>query len=349
MAIKWTNLGGAGLRSWLLRCIGIAITAQTLIAASASNAQAPYPNRPITLIAPYSAGGDADVAARSFAAAAQRVLGQTVVVINKVGASGVIGSSQVIAAPPDGYTLLLARTGSQAILPAIMPTNTKYKWDDYTFIGTLELNPYGCTVNAKSPYNTFEDLANALRSKGKTMNFGTAGSLTTNDMGPRQLFKLLKLTEQQTPTQVPYKGSGEASMSLLAGETDFACGSLGSFFSLIKAGRLRALVATTVERIPSLPDVPTARELGYGEMEAIVGWSALYGPPKMANDVRDKLAAALKIVSADPAWLAATAQTGSLPYVRSPDETREFAKNQYTLYRALGELLNLIDSKTLAQ
>ena len=348
MAFKLTHRGGAALRRRLLRCLGVAITAPALIAANAAIAQAPYPNRPITLIAPYSAGGDADVAARNFAATAQRVLGQTVVVINKTGASGVIGSSQVIAAPPDGYTLLLARTGSQAILPAIMPTNTKYKWDDYTFIGTLELNPYGCTVNAKSPYNTFEDLANALRTKGKTMNFGTAGSLTTNDMGPRQLFRLLKLTEQ-TPTQVPYKGSGEASMSLLSGETDFACGSLGSFLSLVKAGRLRALVATTAERIPSLPDVPTARELGYGEMEAIVGWSAVYGPPKMANDVRDKLAAALKMVAADPAWLAATAQTGSLPFVRSPDETREFAKSQYTLYKTLGELLNLIDSKTLLQ
>lgn len=348
MAIKLTLLAGTGHQSRLLHYLSVAITAATLVAGNAAIAQAPYPNRSITVIAPYSAGGDADVAARNFAATAQRVLGQTVVVINKTGASGVIGSSQVIAAPPDGYTLLLARTGSQAILPAIMPTNTKYKWDDYTFIGTLELNPYGCTVNAKSPYNTFEDLANALRTKGKTMNFGTAGSLTTNDMGPRQLFRLLKLTEQ-TPTQVPYKGSGEASMSLLSGETDFACGSLGSFLSLIKAGRLRALVATTAERIPSLPDVPTARELGYGEMEAIVGWSAVYGPPKMANDVRDKLAAALKMVAADPAWLAATAQTGSLPFVRSPDETREFAKSQYTLYKTLGELLNLIDSKTLLQ
>jgi tripartite-type tricarboxylate transporter receptor subunit TctC len=180
------------------------------------------------------------------------------------------------------------------------------------------------------------------------MNFGTAGSLTTNDMGPRQLFRLLKLTDQ-TPAQIPYKGSGEASMSLLGGETDFACGSLGSFISLIKAGRLRALMTTTAERMPSLPDVPTARELGFAEMESIVGWSALYGPPKMPADIRDKLAATLKTIASDPAWIAATAQTGSLPYVRSPDETRDFAKGQYTLYRTLGELLNLIDSKALSQ
>lgn len=330
--------------SRLVRRIAIAASAVAALLAGSTTLAQPYPNRPITLIAPYSAGGDADLAARNFAAAATRVLGQSVVVLNKTGASGVIGSAQVIASPPDGYTLLLARTGSQAILPAIMPTATKYKWDEYTFIGTLELNPYGCVVNAKSPYRTFEDLVQAMRTKGKTMNFGTAGVLTTNDMGPRQLFKMLKLTEQ-TPTQIPYKGTGEASMSLLAGQTEFACGSLGSFLAQIKAGALRAVVVTTAERMASLADVPTARELGYTEMESIVGWSAVFGPPKLPTDVRDRLVAALKTIATDPAWLAATAQTGSLPSIRSPDETRDFVQQQYQLYRALGESLNIIDSK----
>src|SRR5690606_22592062 len=185
-----------------------------LLGAGLGTAQAAYPDRTITLISPFSAGGDADLAARSFAAAAAKVLGQPVVVLNKTGASGVIGSAQAIAAPPDGYTLLLARTGSQAIMPAIMPGTTKYKWDDYTFIGTLELNPYGCVVNAKSPYRTFGDLVQEIKSRGKSLNYGTAGVLTTNDMGPRQLFRLLKLTDQ-TPTQIPYKGTGETVTSLL--------------------------------------------------------------------------------------------------------------------------------------
>ncbi|RZL86563.1 MAG: tripartite tricarboxylate transporter substrate binding protein [Variovorax sp.] len=325
------------------RAAGVA-TAALLLAASAVGAQESYPSRPITLIAPYSPGGDADVAARSFAAAAQRALGQPMVVVNKTGASGVIGSAQVIASPADGYTLLLARTGSQAILPAIMPTSTKYKWDDYTFIGTLELNPYGCVVNGKSPYKTFGDLVSAMRTQGKAMNFGTAGVLTTNDMGPRQLFKMLKLTDQ-TPTQIPYKGTGEASMSLVAGQTEFACGSLGSFIALIKSGALRALMVTTTERLPSMPEVPTARELGYEDMEGIVGWSAVFGPPKMPAPVRDKLEAALKTIAKDPAWLAATAQTGSVPGIRTPDETKSFVQKQYQLYRSLGEQLNLIDSK----
>lgn len=325
----------------LRRLVGTA----ALLAAGLASAQTPYPNRPITIISPFSAGGDADLAARAYAAAATRALGQSVVVLNKVGASGVIGSAQVIAAAPDGYTLLLARTGSQAILPAIMPTSTKYKWDDYTFIGTLELNPYGCVVNAKSPYAKFGDLAEAIKVKGKSLNFGTAGILTTNDMGPRLLFRLLKLTPDQAPTQIPYKGTGEAVTSLLGGQTEFSCGSLGSFLPHIKAGTLRALMVTTAERVAALPDVPTARELGYADMESVVGWSAVFAPPGLPADVRDKLVAAMKTIAADPQWQAATAQTGSLPYVKSPEETREFTRQQYQLYRSLGESLNLIDSK----
>ena len=319
--------------------------AAALLAAGLAAAQAPYPNRPITLISPFSAGGDADLAARAYAAAATRALNQSMVVLNKVGASGVIGSAQAIAAPPDGYTLLLARTGSQAIMPAVMPTSTKYKWDDYTFIGTLELNPYGCVVNAKAAYKNFNELASAMQTQGKGLNFGTAGVLTTNDMGPRLLFRLLKLSPEQTPTQIPYKGTGEAVTSLLAGQTEFSCGSLGSFLAHIKAGTLRALMVTTAERMASLPDVPTARELGYADMEAVVGWSAVFAPPGLPADVRDRLVAAMKTIGADPLWQQATAQTGSLPYLKSPEETRDFTHKQYQLYRSLGESLNIIDSK----
>ena len=175
--------------------------AASVALAVAAIAQAAYPDKVITLIAPYSAGGDSDLAARNFAAAAQKALGSPVIVVNKVGASGVIGSAQVLQAAPDGYTLLLARPGSQAILPAIMPARTKYKWEDFSMVGLLELNAYGCMTKATS-YKTFKEFTDALKQEGRRMNFGTAGVLTTNDMGPRQLFKMLKLDASNTPTQV---------------------------------------------------------------------------------------------------------------------------------------------------
>ena len=305
---------------------------------------AAYPDRPITIVSPYSAGGDADLAARSFAQAASKALGQSVVVLNKPGASGVLGSSQVISAQPDGYTLLLGRTGSQAILPAIMPTNTRYTWDNYTFIGMLEVNPYGCVVSADSPYQNFDDLAQAIKKSGKSLNYGTAGRLTTNDMGPRKLFSLLKVTPQNTPTQIPYKGTGEAVISLLAGQTQFSCGSLGSFLTHIKAGELRALMVTTDKRLDQFPDVPTARELGYDEMETIVGWSAVLAPKNLPKEVQARLAVAMQAIAKDQQWQSMTARTGSIPHINSGDETKTFIGKQYELYRSLGEELGIIDN-----
>jgi tripartite-type tricarboxylate transporter receptor subunit TctC len=311
-----------------------------VVSTSAANAQT-YPSRPITVVSPYAAGGDADFAARNFAAAAQRALGQPVVVINRPGASGVIGSASVVAATPDGYTLLLARPGSQSILPAIMPTRTKYKWDDYTMIGLLELNPYGCFVKA-GKFKTYNDFAAMLKARGKDMNFGTAGVLTTNDMGPRQLFKMLGLGEN-APTQIAYKASNEAMIALMSGDIDFACASVGTFVPLVKNGDLLALLVTTPERITVLPNAPTARELGLTELERIIGWSGVFGPANLPLEVQTKLQQLMKTVASDASWIAATEKIGSIPYVKSPDETRSFARDQFQIYRALGESLRLID------
>ncbi len=322
-------------------CAALGLAA--LVAGQSAEAQAQaYPNRPITLVAPYAAGGDSDIAARNFAAAAQKALGQNIIVVNRPGASGVIGSAQVVAAAPDGYTLLLARPGSQSILPAIMPTRTKYKWDDYSMVGMLELNPYGCMVKAAT-YRNYEDFVGKLRSQGKKMNFGTAGILTTNDMGPRQWFRLLDLNDSNTPTQISYKGSNEAMVALMAGDIDFACASIGTFVPMINNGDLRALFVTTPSRVTVLPNTPTARELGINDLERIIGWSGIFGPAGLPAEVLTKLSEALRAVAADPAWVSATERVGSIPFVRGPEDTRGFARAQFQTYRALGESLKIID------
>jgi tripartite-type tricarboxylate transporter receptor subunit TctC len=318
-----------------------AFVALAIVVTSGATMAQPYPSKPITIVSPYAAGGDADFAARNFAAAAQKTLGQPVIVVNRPGASGVIGSASVVSAAPDGYTLVLARPGSQSILPAIMPTRTKYKWDDYTMLGLLELNPYGCFVKSNK-FKNFADLSANLKSRGKQMNFGTAGVLTTNDMGPRQLFKMLNLGDN-APTQIPYKASNEAMVGLMSGDIDFACASIGTFLPLVKNGDLLALLVTTPTRVSVLPETPTAQELGLNDLEKIVGWSGLFGPANMPADIQMKLQQVMKAVAVDPAWIAATEKIGSIPFIKSPEETRNFAREQFQLYRALGESLKLID------
>lgn len=319
------------------------LTISTLgMTGSAAAESAAYPNRPVTLIAPYSAGGDSDLAARAFAAYVYKSLGQTVVVVNRPGASGIIGSEFVRQSAPDGYTILLARPGSQAILPALSPTITKYKWNDFTFIGLLELNPYGCAVRGDSPYKTFGDLATALKTNAGKLNYGTAGLLTTNDMGPLLLFNLLKLGDK-VPQEIPYKGTGEATMAMLAGQVDFSCGSIGTMLNMIKSGKLRALLVTTPTRYKDLPDVPTSAELGIPELGQIIGWSAIYAPKGTPKPIVDTLVKALKALDSNPGWRTATEKVGSMPYIQGPEETAEFAKTQYETYLRLGKLLNIID------
>jgi len=306
---------------------------------AAATAAQPYPDRPITLVTPFSTGGDADLAARNLAGAAQKVLGQPLVVVNRGGANGAIGSQQVREAAPDGYTLLLARVGSQAILPALQPA-LSYGWDDFTFLGTLELNPYVCAVRKDAPERALADLVARVKAQPGKLNYATTGPATVLNLGPQLLFNELGLgAEAAMP--IAYKGSGEALVAVLGGEVDFLCTNLAPIAGAVRDGRLRALVTTTPERLPDFPDVPTAAQSGYPQLESIVGWSALYGPPGMAAGLVQAWRAALAKVGQDTAWREGTTRTGSLPYILEPDATRDYVRKQYEAYARLGELLNI--------
>ena len=299
----------------------------------------PYPDQPVTLVIPFSPGGDADGAARALALVAQKRLGQPLVPVNRAGASGGIGSIAVRNAKPDGYTLLIARVGSQAVLPALQPT-AGYKWNDFTFIGLLELNPYVCVTRADSPVKTMKDLVDALKARPGKLNYSTSGPATILNFGPQLLFDLLKLGKDAA-VQIAYKGGGEAALAVLSGDVDFSCGNLSSMVGNIKAGKLRPLVTTTPERLKDLPDVPTAREAGYPQLEAIVGWSALYGPPGMSKELVERWAAILSMAAKDSQWTGATEKAGSIPRVLSPAETEKFAAEQYAVYERLGRQLQI--------
>ena len=298
-----------------------------------------YPDQPVTLVIPFSPGGDADSAARALAMVAQKTLGQPLVPVNRAGASGGIGSIAVRNAKPDGYTLLIARVGSQAVLPALQPT-AGYKWNDFTFIGLLELNPYVCVTRADSPVKTMKDLVDALKARPGKLNYSTSGPATILNFGPQLLFDLLKLGKDAA-VQIAYKGGGEAALAVLSGDVDFSCGNLSSMVGNIKAGKLRPLVTTTPERLKDLPDVPTAREAGYPQLEAIVGWSALYGPPGMSKELVERWAAILSMAAKDSQWIGATEKAGSIPRVLSPAETEKFAAEQYAVYERLGRQLQI--------
>jgi tripartite-type tricarboxylate transporter receptor subunit TctC len=306
----------------------------------ASGAFAQYPARPIQLVVPFTPGSDADLAARNLAQHAPRYLGgQSIVVQNQPGASGAIGSQAVRNAAPDGHTLLLARIASHVILPAI-ERNAPYRWSDFTQLALLEINPYVCAVRNQAPFGSMQALIAEIRRQPGQLNFATVGAGTIQNFGPQYLFSLLGLPKDAA-VGIPYKGSGDLTTALVAGQVDFACSNLGALLGQIRGGALRALMTTTAEPLKELPAVPSARALGWPQMENLAAWSALAGPGGLPPEVIERWRNAMVQLARDPGWLAGNEKLGGIPAVRSPADTTAFVRAQSELYERLAERLGL--------
>jgi len=310
-----------------------------LLASAGALAQA-YPSKPITFVVAFGAGGDSDLSGRNLAQYAPRYLNNaTIVVVNRVGASGAIGTLFAHNAAPDGYTLLIARIATNAILPAI-DSKAPYKWNDFTMISLLETNPYVCVVKSDSPYRTMADLLATMRREPGKLNFSTSGPGTVQNLGPQYFFTLTGLTKDHA-VGIHYKSGGDVTTALLGGQVQFACNNLTTLLSHIKAGTLRAVMVTTPERLKDIADVPTSRELGWPEMERIQGWSALVVPPGLPKDLVDRWADVLAKLAKDPDWLAGNAKVGGIPAIRSQAETERYVREQYELYERLAISLGI--------
>jgi tripartite-type tricarboxylate transporter receptor subunit TctC len=315
----------------------LALLAMFLVPGAASGQ---YPSRPIALIAAFAAGGDSDLSARNLGQHAQKYLNnKPLVVVNRVGASGAIGSMAAKNATPDGHTLLVARIASHAILPAI-DTKTPYKWNDFTILSLLELNPYVCVVKSDSTLKSMQELVGYMKANPGKLNFSTSGIGTIQNFGPQYLFTLAGLTKDHA-VGIHYKSGGDVTTALLGGQVQFACNNLPTMLPHVKAGTFRALMVTTPQRLGDLPDVPTSRDLGWPAMERITGWSALVGPPKMAKEAVNKWLEVLGKLASDSDWLAGNAKLGSIPAIRSPAETEKFMRDQYELYEKLAVSLGI--------
>ena len=293
-----------------------------------------YPVKPITLVIPFGAGGDSDLSGRLLAQHASKYLGNaSFVPLNRVGASGSIGTMVVRNAAPDGYTLLIARIATHAVYPAL-ESKAPYKWNDFTMLSLLELNPYICAVKADSPVKTVQELFAAIRKDPGKLNFSTAGPGTSQNMAAQYMMSLASL-KPDAAVGVHYKSGGEVTTALLGGQVQFACNNATTMVSQIRAGALRGLFVTTRERLPELPELQTAREAGVPDMEKIVGWTALMGPPGLPREVVERWTAALASVAKDPEWLAGIAKIGGIPAIRSAADTEKYVREQYELYDGL--------------
>jgi len=316
----------------------IALVAALALAWSQALAQG-YPSKPITFVIPFAAGGDSDLSGRNVGQHASKYLNnQPIVPVNRTGASGVIGAMAVRNAPADGYTLLVARIATHAIVPAL-ESKVPYKWDDWTMLSLIELNPYVCFVKGDSPYRTAAELIDAIRANPGKLNFSTAGIGTSQNMAAQYLMTLAGLTKDHA-VGIHYKGGGEVTTAVLGGQVQFACNNAPTVIPQVKAGALRALFVTPV-RLAELPDVPSAREAGYPDMEKIVGWTALMGPPGLPKEVVDRWVDVFARLAKDPDWQSGNARIGGIAAIRSPAETERFVREQYELYDKLVTALGI--------
>jgi tripartite-type tricarboxylate transporter receptor subunit TctC len=303
---------------------------------------ADYPSKPITIVAPYSAGGASDMASRTMASVLPGYIGQPVMVINRTGAGGVTGSAFVSKSKADGYTLLLARIGSQTVSPA-MKKNIPYKYDDFTMLAVIELNPVICATASSKPYKTMKELIAAVKAKPGTMSFSSAGVGSMLHVAVPLVLKLMDVPNpKDAMNHIPYKGGGAAATAAVGGHVDLVCTNSSALTSHIAGGKLRPLMITTKERQAVAKDAPTARELGFPEIEVLVGWSGIFGPPDMDPKIAKKLRDALQKVKKDKAWNKFTKALGSVPYILDGPSTKKFVDAQYGAFKTLVKELDMV-------
>lgn len=307
-------------------CIVFAVLAPLLTDAGIAQV---YPGRPIRLVVPFPPGGGLDVIGRVVASQVELQLGQNIVVDNRGGANGIIGSELVARAPADGYTLM--NNGAAALIAQIL--NRKLPYDiekDFTPITSIGHGTgYLMLVNASSPVRTVKDLIALAKNEGSRISYGSAGVGNPNHLA----MALFSLHAGIDVVHVPYKGTAPSITALMTGEVQFVSTPASAGLPQVRSGRLRALAFTGTSRAAALPDVPTVAEAGLADYAfggGFVGWHAPAGTPAaIVSRLQQEVYKALQV----PKVRASVETGGYNPGGESPDEFGKFVRAQFDKYR----------------
>ena len=287
------------MKRWKLAAAAIAAWA-----VGAAGAQG-YPNRAITLVVPFAAGGPTDVVARTLGASMTRTLGQTVVIENKLGAGGTIAANTVAKANPDGYTIFIHHNG-MATATALYRKLPYNPLTDFEYIGQVADVPMTMLARRDFPPENLRELMSYVRANKEKINLANAGLGAVSHLCG-MLFQQALGVELTT---VPFQGTGPAMTALLGGQVDVLCDQTTQTIPQIKAQKVKFYGVTTKQRIAALPDAPTLDEQGLKDFEVVV-WHGIYAPKGTPREALDKVNQALRAALKDPAVASKFAELGA--------------------------------------
>jgi tripartite-type tricarboxylate transporter receptor subunit TctC len=287
-----------------------------------------YPNRPIRWIVTYPPGGPTDVVARAIGAKLTEAWGQQIVIDNRAGAGGVIGTDLAAKAVPDGYTLLFGTSAGLTINPAL---SSKLPYDpvrDFSPVSLLVLNPQILVVNSSVPANSVKELITLAKARPGQLNYASVGQGSPNHLG----MELLKALTGIEMVHVPYKGTGPALTDLLGGQVQLMFNSMPSVLPLVKIGKLKGLAVGSAQRSAAIPDIPTVAEAGVPGFENVT-WYGMFAPARTSHDIIVKLNKQVVKILAEPEMAQRLASQGAEPRSSTPEELAKFMRVESERWR----------------
>lgn len=308
----------------------LAAVPAALAAPRIATAQGAWPQRQIRLVVPYPPGGASDIAGRLQAQALQEALGVSVVVDNRGGAGGTLGTAHVAQSAPDGYTIMMASPSSHLGAPLLFRTPGYEGVDDFTAIATFSIGTALVGVNPRLPVRNIPELIAYARARPGQLNFGSAGAGGANHM-------LGVLFMQRTGvelTHVPYRGAAPALADLIAGNIQIVFDSFSGIIPAVRGGQVRALAVTSPTRWPLAPELPTVQEQGVPDYD-LPSFSAVMGPRGIPEPIVARMNAAINEGLRSPILVERLAANGNIPYPTSPAEFAALMRAQRAVWRDL--------------
>jgi tripartite-type tricarboxylate transporter receptor subunit TctC len=303
-----------------------------ILALGAQPTFAAWPEKTVTVVVPFPAGGSSDQIARALATDLQKRFGQPFVVENKPGATGSIGATAVKRAAPDGYTLLVTSLGPLVIVPHLI-TVPYDAGKDFDLLTVAVQAPNVLVVPASSPYKSVADVLAQLKKVPEKMTFGTSGNGSSDHL-------TTELFWQETGTKgihVPYKGGAPLVVDLLGGQIDASFTNINAIITQVKAGKLRALAVTGSKRSPLLPQVPTLAESGIKGVD-VYSWQAVVAPKGLPADVRTKLHAAIIDALNDPQIRTSLTDLGFEIVANTPEQFARYQAEESARWKKVIEV-----------